>query len=419
MVARAQWRDVIDLLLRALRTGGEARKRAANRLAPMVEGFLTEAETSEVADALWAVEYVPADSLPTETSLFDIEFLNLPEPEPRLADQRFRRKWLTGNVAKSRHDISGSGGTVSVSLGASPDDSAQLEDTLWHLGGAIAELRARGAAFDLTDAEREHVVDLVSQWANTSVTSHPDVALQYELRRYSLWAVDGLTPILSQVDIPAPIGETLFQKLKTLTESGTPTFGPIGGLVGVIPHRAKELASWLRTGLASSNRDMASGALSGLASWLHVSNNSDSSAHSPPEDVLRELGLIVAARRKESLSAALQVTKKVFDDGSDDQRDVILNFILEGLDYLAEELRYDGEHDENDIPNLRWRCAQLASSMARAGFSGESVVGRWVEFASTDPFPEVRNVPLDDLRGSLIEGVLQQHQADLQADSDA
>ena len=93
--------------------------------------------------------------------------------------------------------------------------------------------------------------------------------------------------------------------------------------------------------------------------------------------------------------------------------------ILEGLDYLAEELRYDGAHDDSEVPNLRWRCAQLASSMARAGFSGESVAGRWVEFASTDPFPEVRNVPLDDLRGSLIEGVLQQHQADLQADSDA
>ena len=415
----AQWRDVIDLLIRALRTGGEARKRAANRLAPMVEGFLTEAETSEVADALWAAQYVPADSLPTGTSLFDIEFLNLPEPEPRLADQRFRRKWLTRSVVKSRHDVSGSGGTVSVSLGASPNNSAQLEDTLWHLGGAIAELRDRGASFDLTDAEREHVVDLVSQWANTPVTSHPDVAMQFEMRRYSLWAVDALTPILSQVEVPEPIGETLFQKLKTLTESGTPAFGPIGCLVGVIPHRAKDLASWLRTGLASSSRDMASGALSGLASWLHVSNNSDSSAHSPPEDVLRELGLIVAARRKESLSEALQVAKKVFDDGSDDQRDVIFNSVLDGLEYLAEELRYDGEHDDSDVPNLRWRCAQLASSMSRAGFGNESVVGRWVESASTDPFPEVRNVPLDDLRGSLIEGVLQQRQADLEADSEA
>ena len=413
------WQDVIGLLVRALRTGGEARKRAANRLAPMAtDGFLTEAERSEVADALWAAEYVPADSLPTATSLYDWAFLVLPEPQLGLADRRFRRRWLASNVVTSRHEIFGSGGAVSISLRASPNDPTQLEDTLWYLGGAFAELRARGGSFDLTDAEREYVVDLVSQWANAPVTSHRDVAMQFELQNYSRWAVEGLVPILSQVEIPASIGETIFQKLKTLTESGTPAFGPIGGLIQVIPHRTMELASWLRTGLASGSRDMASGALSGLASWLHVSSNLDSSVHSPPEDILRELGLIVAARRKESLSAALQVAKKVFDDGSDDQQDVILDLILEGLDFLAEELRYDGEHDDSDVPNLRWRCAQLASSMSRAGFSGESVVGRWVEFASTDPFPEVRNVPLDDPRGSLIEGVPQHQQADLPADSD-
>ena len=415
----AQWQDIVDLLLRALRAGGEARRRAANRLAPMaVKGFLTEAETSEVADALWAAEYVPADSLPTGTSLFDFEFLNLPEPELGLADRRFRHRWLTCDAVESRHDISGSGGTVSVSLGSSPNNPTQLEDILWHLGGAIAELRARESSFGLTDAEREHVVDLVSQWANTSVTTHPDVAIQFEMRRYSHWALDGLVPILSHVEIPAPIGETLFKKLRTLTESGTPAFEPIGGLVRVIPHRATEMASWLRTGLVSGSRDMASGALWGLSSWIHASMHSDSSVYSPPEDILRELGLVIAARRKESISEALQVAKQVFDDGSDDQRNVILSSILEGLDYLAEELRYDGEHDDNNVPNLRWRCAQLASSMSQAGFGCRAAVTRWLQIASTDPFPEVRNAPIDNLGGSFIEGVPENRQAYLQPGSD-
>ena len=414
----AQWQEVVDLLLRALRVGGEPRKRAASRLVPMaVEGFLTEAETSEVTAALWASEYVPADSLPTATELFDFEFLNLPEPEPGLTDRRFRHKWLTCNV-KSRHDVRSSGGTVSISLGARAGDPSKLEDTLWHLGCAIAALRARGNTFDLTDAERDHVVDLVSQWANTSVTTHPDIAIQSEMRRFSLWALAGLVPILSRVEIPVPTGESLFQKLKKLTESGTPAFGPVGGLVKVIPHRAIELASWLRTGLASGSRDMASGALSGLAAWMHLSNNSDSSVQNLPEDILRELGLIIAARRKESLSGALQVAKQVFDEGSDDQRDVILNSTLEGLVYLAEELRYDGEHDEGDVPNLRWRCVQLASSMSQAGFDGRPAVARWLEAAATDPFPEVRSVPLDNPEGPLVEGVFQHRQADLLADSD-
>ena len=400
----AQWQDIVDLLLRSLRAGGEARKRAANRLAPIaIEGLLTVAEVSEVSDALWAAEYVPADGLPTATSLYDWAFLVLPEPEPRLADRRFRARWLTCDAVKSRHDVSDSGGTVSVSLGSSPNNPTQLEDALWHLGGAIAELRARGSSFDLTDAEREHVIDLVSQWAKASGNTHTDIAMQFELRRYSLWALEALGPILSRIEIPAPVGETLFQKLKALTESGTPAFGPIGSLVRVIPHRASEMASWLRTGLASGSHDMASGALSGLVAWMHLSINSDSLVQSPPEDILRELGLIIAARRKESLSEALLVAKQVFDEGSGEMQDIILNFTLEGLDYLAEELRYDGEHGDNDVPNLRWRCAQLASSLSQAGFACSPAVTHWLQIASADPFPEVRNAPLDNPGGSFVD----------------
>ena len=392
----SEWQAIVALLLRALRTGGEARERAVIRLGPLAhQGFLTGAEESEMADALWAVEYVPAGSLPTSTTLYDWAFLILPEPEPGLADRRFRRKWLNCDVVQSRHDLSRSGGTVRVSLGSSPDDPTKLEDTLWHLGNAIPALRAQGGSLDLTDVERDRVVDLVTQWANTPANTHPHGPIRAQMRRYSYWALEGLVPILSRIEIPAPVGETLFQKLKTLTEAGTPAFGPIGGLVRVLPHRANELASWLRTGLASGSRDMASGALSGLSSWIHLSNSSDLSVQNPPEDILRELGLMIAARRKESLSAALQIANQVFDDGTDDQQDVILDSTLEGLEYLAEELRYGVENDDIDVPNLRWRCTQLASSMSHAGFSRRPAVSRWLELAPTDPFPEVRNVPVN------------------------
>ena len=126
---------------------------------------------------------------------------------------------------------------------------------------------------------------------------------------------------------------------------------------------------------------------------MHVSNNSDASAQSPPEDILREVGLIIEARRKEPLSAALWLAKQVFDDGNDDQREIILDSTLVGLDYLAEELRYDVENDDRDVLNLRWRCVQLATSMSHAGFNCKPVVARWLELAVTDPFPEVSQRP--------------------------
>ena len=157
-----------------------------------------------------------------------------------------------------------------------------------------------------------------------------------------------------------------------------------------------ELVSWLRTGLASGSHDMATGAVSGLDSWLQISNNPASSIQNPTEDLLREVGLIIAARRKESISQALQVAKWVFDDGSDDLRDILLGYALEGLDYLAEELRYDREHDD-DVSDLRWRCAQLAASMSKAGLECEPAVILWLELASSDPFPMMRHAVMDTM----------------------
>ena len=234
-------------------------------------------------------------------------FWLLPEPEAGLAARRFRRKWLSCDVVQSRHDLSSSDGIIRVELGSSPDDPTKLEDTLWYLGNAVAALRAHGGSFDLTDAECDRVVDLVSQWANTPVNSHPYDPIRSQMRRYSRWALEGLVPILSRIEIPEPVGEALFRKFKDLTESGTPAFGPIGGLDSESCLIASaELAVLVenRAGIWYS-RDMASVALSGLSSWIHVSNSSGLSVHSPPEDILREVGVIIAARRKESLSAAL------------------------------------------------------------------------------------------------------------------
>ena len=51
-----------------------------------------------------------------------------------------------------------SGGTVSVSIGASPNDPTQLEDALWNVGVAIMGLRTHGRQFELTDAEPKKAV---------------------------------------------------------------------------------------------------------------------------------------------------------------------------------------------------------------------------------------------------------------------
>ena len=108
-----RWQEIVNLLVRGLYTGGEARARAALRVASATfRERLTEAESSKIAQALWNEKYTKPNDLPGETQLFDWVFLLLPEPETGLAEQRFRRKWLTLS-------------------NESQENAPKLEDILW------------------------------------------------------------------------------------------------------------------------------------------------------------------------------------------------------------------------------------------------------------------------------------------------
>ena len=107
--------------------------------------------------------------------------------------------------------------------------------------------------------------------------------------------------------------------------------------------------------------------------------------------------MIIAVRRNEALALALDMAKLVFDMGSEDFREAILDHVLQGLDYLASELDYEREHDEADqVPLLRLRRARLAVSMARAGLRSNRVVDQWLKIAASDPLPEVRYSAADE-----------------------
>ena len=73
---------------------------------------------------------------------------------------------------------------------------------------------------------------------------------------------------------------------------------------------------------------------------------------------------------------------------------------MQGLGYLAEELRYDREHaqdDDLDMPFLRWRSAQLALSLAKQGAKDAPAVSQWLRIVEEDLLPEVRYVKISAL----------------------
>ena len=382
----SRWQEIVSLLVRGLRTGGEARKRASLRIEPMVFwDRLTGAESSQIAQALWDEKYTSPNDLPGETLLYDWGFLLLPEPKSGLAEQRFRFKWLPAGSAPQ-------------------EDAPSHDETLWQIGQTISYLKDYQRSLALSENERSYLIGVIEQWSDTPVPSHVFDFIESQLREPTFRALIGLRMVISEIQIPVLIGEKLYGKVQVLNESGIPGFGLIAGLVKALPNRFDELASMMRMGLVSDKVEIAEDAAVGLDHWLTASVEVASQIQPPPNDLVREIGIMIATRRKTALGQALGIAKWVFEEGNNAQKEAIRDLALQGLGYLVEELRYDREHDLDDVPFLRWACAHLALAMAECGFEDDPAVTRWLMSAKEDPLPEIRHVKKPDFARPSTDG---------------
>ena len=370
-----QWKQIVNLLVRGLRVGGEARKRSAHRIVFVCSwDLLTESESIEVAQALWDSRYIGDTHLPGETDLPDSAFFDLPEPEPGLAERSFRKKWLD--------------------VGSLPQgDEENLSDALWQVGKAIFWLKHRKRSLCLTEDEKSYLAKIAEIWADLPVPRHRIPFISNQSQDFTRNSIIGLRAILSEISLPESATKKLYEKIPALNESEAPGFTLMAEIVRALPDRFDEIVQSMRVRLVSDNPTLAEDAAWGLFYWMQTSNASEASCPKPPIDLVREIGVIVASRRSVSLDISLQAAKWVFDKGNEEQKDAIRELTLQGLGYLFEELRYDRKHerDEDSIPSLRRRCVELAVSMAATqGLEEVPVVSRWLKDAESDPMPEVR-----------------------------
>ena len=369
-----KWKRVVHLAIRGLHAGKETRKQAAHRITLVaLWGRLTESESIEVAQALWKSRHVGGTCLPSETGLvYDAVFLDLPEPESGLAERCFHKKWLdVGNFPQG--------------------DEENLSEVLRQVGYAIPWLKHRKRSLRLTKDEIDYLAEIVERWADIPVPRRRTPTLEYHLN-FTRHAIIGLRRILSEIPLPDSTVKNLYGKVPDLNESEAPGFTLLAGIVGALPDRLDEIVQSMRVGLVSDQSILAEDAAWGLFHWMKASNDSETPCPKPPIDLVREIGMIIASRRNISLDVALQITKWIFDEGSEEQKTAVSGLALQGLDYLSEDLRYDRRHerDEDSIPSLRRHCVQLAVSMAKRGFEEEPAVSRWLKDAENDPMPEVQ-----------------------------
>ena len=392
-----RWQEVVDLIVRGLAGDITPRRRASRRLAHLVRtGDLDEEETRRIGEALWSRGHLADDGLPGNTDLHDWAFIVFPEPEVGISEERFRAKWLPTDQdiaigATTQEDDHK--GFVEVPMGSNPQPVVgRLDDRLWQVGNAIHQLRIIEREFHLSCQDLELLTDLLEQWADASTPNLPDPNLQRFYMEPTRRALRWLPVVIGVVMPSSEVGRKLFAKMKELNGQGVPAYSLAGGLVAVIPDQLDEIATSLNIGLSSNDRNVAEDAAHGLMLWLEAASANGSVVPSPPGVLFRDIGIAVASRRSPSLIGALSAATWTIRLGTENLKGMIAPFLLEGLDCLAQEARYelDGESDL-DIPRLRRHCAYLAKAMADEGYAEHTTVQYWLESAAQDPLPEVRD----------------------------
>lgn len=391
-----RWNAVVATLIRGLGTKGQVRERAAVRIANLaVWGRLAKTETERVAEALWGVVGDEEWGLPDGTPLRDYAFVLLPEPTAGMGRERFGRKWLSEDLAKVQVTSLLAGQTIGGQVVHT--DVTKADDILWQVGMSIALVRRQGRTLDLTDQEKEYLIGVIERWSETKVGNASAIPEYFRgVLKQSVWdACRGLRWILTEIQIPNGLAERLYGQVPELIDSGIPAYSILPGIGNVRENLCDDVALLMSTGLASEDRKMGESAMWSLHCWMRFASDPALGFVAPPRHLIREVGVAVANRRRSVLGQALHAAKWIFEDGSEDVRDVIRDLVLKGLGYLAEELRYDREDplDERlDVPLARWRSTQVARAMAGQGLGEHPVIRRWLHLGMDDPLPEVRHV---------------------------
>lgn len=130
----------------------------------------------------------------------------------------------------------------------------------------------------------------------------------------------------------------------------------------------------------------------GLFLWIKQATKDSSTTPYPSDDLIREIGLSIAMRRKNHLIQALLAATSIFKASDIHPKEIINSFVLEGLEYLILESNYhESSQNIEDIPIVRLNCLKLANQMFMNGYHNELIIQKWLEEGKNDPLPEVRN----------------------------
>ncbi|MBF0613316.1 MAG: hypothetical protein HQL55_19530, partial [Magnetococcales bacterium] len=367
------WEKAVHRLLSAM-GNSISRFRAASRLHRLNEwGLLTREEMDKFGEILWSPEFRTDQGMPGNLLFHEWAFFFMPEPEPGLAEQAFRSKWLVERTL---------------------DQRADFLPALAMVGRTLDVCHYRGRSFPLSDMELKHIRLLMHSWSQVPESKSKYTPLNVTRELSDL--MSGFGDLLLHISVSSlgDMGEIL-EKVNQMEQVGEHAYDLYPGLCRALPEHVDALTQRLRRGLTKQNDDVRESAWRGLHKWMIGTGLNDPSLPQLPNDLMREIGTTISMRRKETLDTALKHAIWIFTEGSLQARDLIRGGCLNGLGMLLEELDYSRSDIppsiQEEIPGLRHACIRLAVAMDQHGLGQHVAISDWVKAAETDPLPEVRH----------------------------
>ena len=376
------WASCVHRICTALRGSEHARSLALDRLNAVTrQPLLSETEEAEVAASLWGAGYQESSELPPIGNLDDWVCLLFPEPEPGLAEQRFRAKWIGRDVKEATEDI-GTKTIRNVSAAWNPE----------HLGQSV---------ICLSDEEEGWYWRFVEEWLRNASRRR----LMFGTSRDS--AVRLLVDVLTHRPAPTPVLQRLAEnasliegrRLPTAEQLGSPeneylmiaASAALGGSDdGDAEHR-------VRLGARSADGKVSLAGWNALRWWIEQSGGESKVSLRPPSvDSVRDIGVAIGTSQQSGLVGALSAAFAVYRTRNPEFIEAIHSRVIRGLGQLRSELGYGVRGADRqvaeEVPLRRHLCVSLAWAMTDTDRGEDEVVRSWIEAGDNDPLCLVRSV---------------------------
>lgn len=369
------WEGIISRMLTAAKSGSaDDRGAAVYRLFKLLRWqILCEDEKHAFATALWTPAQCDAGGVPQHTHLRPWVLLTMPEESPGQAKDAL----LRSIADQSRHE------------------NGSLYDRLAGIGELLHHFVRLQLPIEMPEDVRTALALLIDAWSVHRVKGqHEFERLVNQGDERALGALQGVAGILPHIVVTDDLLGKLWDKADAMDhghDGVVRAFTIYPFLARRQPERTAELLDRLRRALVSDQEETVQAAVGGLYGWIDAHEASARLNTAEQDDLVREVGIGIAARRGVLLRFALKFAGWVFREGPEHLRKLLVRDCDHGLTALLEEASYARAEEIFDVPAIRAACFRLALAMDSAGFGQNRGVTGWLAAAKDDPLPEVRN----------------------------